>query len=83
MMANCNRLYEMRYLIMLTIGHKHFNGDATSIFETVSFWLVSLRAIVFPGNSLISSFELFKIRAEMGHFNFNPNLDKYRQGPCS
>ena len=40
MMVNGNRLYEMRYLIKLTIGHKHFNGDATSIFEAVSFWLV-------------------------------------------
>ena len=67
MMANCNRLYEMRYLIMLTIGHKHFNGDTTSIFEAVSFWLVSRRAIVFPGNSLISSLELYEIRAEMRH----------------
>ena len=49
----------MRYLIKMTIGHKHFNGDATSIFEAVSFWLVSLRAIVFPGNSIIASLEFY------------------------
>ena len=67
MMANGNKLYEMRYLIKLTIGHKHFNGDATSIFEAVSFWFVSLREIVFPGNYFFSSLELHKIRAEMRH----------------